>query len=277
MGRLLGYQTMSHRYGHGKPAHAELEKLLQQSTNVYGGWLTQIGEYDGDYKAIMAKEAQINPDFYNGATPCWDCAAIHTMVCELRPKRWLEVGSGHSTAFAMNASFMHYTETEFEVVDPEAQPWLANFPVKVNPVGVNDVPVEKFTGLAAGDVLFVDGSHLANSGSDVVVLFLKILPQLRSGVWVHFHDIFLPYDYPPAWGGRREEQYSEQYMLALMLLMDGAKRYQVELPMHYSLGRGEFKEQVDQLNRVWTLGRKPEAGPQTRWDLSGASFWMRVK
>jgi hypothetical protein len=262
------------RYGHGKPAHAELEKLLQQSVSVHGGWLTQLGEYDGDYKAIIAKDSLINPDFYNGATPCWDCAAIHTMVCELRPKRWLEVGSGHSTAFAMNAAEMHHTGTGFEVVDPEAPPWLSTFPfVKIHKAGVNDVPVEMFTSLAAGDILFVDGSHMANSGSDVVVLFLEILPRLKSGVWVHFHDIFLPYDYPPDWCGQREKYYTEQYMLALMLLMDGAKRYQVELPMYYALGQEIFKEQVDRLNAVWTLGRKP----QTRWDLSGGSFWMRVK
>ena len=69
--------------------------------------------------------------------------------------------------------------------------------------------------LQAGDILFVDGSHRCFTNSDVTVVFLEILPRLQPGVLVHFHDILLPYDYPPAWSRR---YYSEQYLLACWLL-----------------------------------------------------------
>jgi hypothetical protein len=93
---------------------------------------------------------------------------------------------------------------------------------------------------------------------------------------IHIHDIFLPSDYPPLWGEGREDVYTEQYLLAQLLLMDRGERYQVELPMYYCLGEPAFKGQFDRLKSIWKDGLEPTGGPQTRWDLSGASFWMRV-
>jgi len=268
---------MSLRYGHGKSVHAGLDLRLCAHFRDYRDWLEEMIKFEPDYRAILEGRTPINPDFYNGASPSYDCAAIHMMVATQAPKRWLEVGSGHSTAFAMNSAMMHQTGTVFEVVDPEAQPWLANFPITVHPVGAGDVPVETFTALESGDILFIDGSHMATSGSDVVVMFLEVLPRLKSGVWVQIHDIFLPSDYPPAWGGYREDKYTEQYMLALLLLMDQQHRYQVELPMYYCLTTEFCASQAERMNALWTSNRRRELPPQTPLDLMGASFWMRVR
>jgi hypothetical protein len=60
---------------------------------------------------------------------------------------------------------------------------------------VQEVPLELFDSLGAGDVLFVDSSHISKMGSDVNHIFFEILPRLRAGVWVHFHDIFWPFDW----------------------------------------------------------------------------------
>jgi hypothetical protein len=62
---------------------------------------------------------------------------------------------------------------------------------------VQVVPLETFTALQADDVLFIDSTHAVRVGGDVNYLVLEVLPRLRPGVLVHFHDIFLPYDYPP--------------------------------------------------------------------------------
>jgi hypothetical protein len=265
---------MSLRYGHGKPAHAELEKLIQ--ADVY--WFDRMVSHIPDYRDILEGKTPINPDFYNSATPCWDCGAIHAMVSSLRPKRWVEVGSGHSTAFAMNSALIWKTGTKFEVVDPAAKDWLGGFPqCSVHQAPVNDVPVETFTSLEAGDILFVGGSHVSNAASDVTIIFLEVLPRLKPGVWVQFHDIFLPDDYPPNWGFGLETQYTEQYMLALLLLMDQGRRYGIELPMYHCLTRGRFDSQIKQLNGIWAPDEDPIPGPQAAGFLSGASFWMRVK
>ena len=54
---------------------------------------------------------------------------------------------------------------------------------------------DAFQELGQNDILFIDSSHTVKSGSDVNYLILEILPRLNCGVIVHFHDIFLPYDY----------------------------------------------------------------------------------
>ncbi|WP_338000825.1 class I SAM-dependent methyltransferase [Candidatus Methylacidiphilum fumarolicum] len=46
------------------------------------------------------------------------------------------------------------------------------------------------------DLLFIDSSHVVKAGGDVNFLILEVLPRLREGVVVHFHDIYFPYDYP---------------------------------------------------------------------------------
>ena len=75
-----------------------------------------------------------------------------------------------------------------------------------------------FDGLKAGDALFIDSSHILMPGSDVDLVLNRVLPRLPSGVLVHIHDIFLPFDYPPIWGWRA---YNEQQGV-LPLLTTGA-------------------------------------------------------
>ena len=58
-----------------------------------------------------------------------------------------------------------------------------------------------FETLAAGDILFIDSSHIAMPGTDVDRLFLDVLPRLASGTLVHIHDITLPDAYPESGTG----------------------------------------------------------------------------
>jgi hypothetical protein len=69
--------------------------------------------------------------------------------------------------------------------------------------------------LDAGDVLFVDSSHVLVDGSDVAFIFTELLPRLRAGALLHVHDIFLPDPYPRAWAWRG---YNEQAAVAGLLL-----------------------------------------------------------
>jgi hypothetical protein len=71
--------------------------------------------------------------------------------------------------------------------------------VKILTCPVQDAPLEIFEQLGENDILFIDSSHVAKIGSDVAFIFLRILPRLKKGVLVHFHDIFFPYSYPLDW------------------------------------------------------------------------------
>jgi hypothetical protein len=59
------------------------------------------------------------------------------------------------------------------------------------------VDLSLFRQLEAGDLLFIDSSHAVKTGSDVLMLYLEVIPMLKPGVLIHIHDIYLPYTYSP--------------------------------------------------------------------------------
>ncbi len=95
---------------------------------------------------------------------------------------------------------------------------------------VQDVPVEKLTDLVAGDVLFIDNSHVAKAGSDVLWLFLHVLPRLAPGVRVHVHDVFWPFSYPEGWH-REGRSWNEAYLLRALLT--DSPGWRIELFEHW--------------------------------------------
>src|SRR5262249_41154954 len=111
--------------------------------------------------------------------------------------------------------------------------------------------------LQAGDVLFVDTSHVVKLQSDVVYQLSTVLPRLNPGVWIHFHDIFTPYDYPIEWVTSHLFADNEQY--ALEALLNGGNRYAVELPLYVL-----WKEHFDCMRRFFPRGRQRAQG-----------FWIR--
>jgi Methyltransferase domain len=147
---------------------------------------------------------------------------LHGIVRGLKPRRIVELGSGHSTLFmaaAVERNRAEGAETELRTFDPYptvARPGLPGL-ASLEPVPAQDVPLEVFTALEAGDVLFVDTTHTVKLGSDVNRIVLDVLPALAPGVLVHVHDIFLPYEYPRRWLEESGFFWAEQYLLQAYL------------------------------------------------------------
>ena len=81
---------------------------------------------------------------------------------------------------------------------------------------VQEVPIDTFSSLRAGDLLFIDSSHVIKCGSDVQFLMFEVLPQLPTGVFVHFHDVFYPFEYPAEWV-LKGRYWNEDYFLRAFL------------------------------------------------------------
>ena len=81
---------------------------------------------------------------------------------------------------------------------------------------VQQVPLSVFAALEAGDVLFIDSTHVSRVGSDVNYEIFEILPALQPGVFVHFHDIFYPFEYPLSWV-EEGRGWNEAYVLRAFL------------------------------------------------------------
>jgi hypothetical protein len=132
--------------------------------------------------------------------------------------------------------------------------------------GLERAPLEMFDALDANDILMCDGSHRCLQNSDVTVLFLEVLPRLKPGVLVYIDDIYLPYDYPPDW---QERYYSEQYLLATLLLGDRGRRWEVNFPGYFTTLDAPLRELAD---AFWRLVGVPGLSP-----LEANGFWLRVR
>ncbi|HET9217163.1 MAG TPA: class I SAM-dependent methyltransferase [Terriglobia bacterium] len=135
----------------------------------------------------------------------------------------MEVGSGHSSCVMLDVNELFFNNTiHCTFVDP--YPKLLRTLIKpsdrerIRILGnrVQELDVSIFRELGPSDILFIDSSHVAKTGSDVNYIFFKILPLLARGVHVHFHDIFYPFEYPQEWvfQGR---SWNEAYMLRAFL------------------------------------------------------------
>jgi len=176
--------------------------------------LAAIETYAPELEAIGKDAPPPAPRWNQDWFPRLDAAAAYTMVRTLRPKRIVEVGSGHSTRFLARAVADGGLATRITAIDPEPRASLEG--LKVNwlrqPVQASSLKV--FEALAERDIVFIDSSHQLKRGSDVEFLLEKVLPCLANGVRVHFHDIFLPEPYPAAWAWRR---YNEQEAVAPLI------------------------------------------------------------
>jgi predicted O-methyltransferase YrrM len=138
--------------------------------------------------------------------PLADAAAVSAMMVHFKPKRIIEIGSGFSSAVMLdtNDRFLNNTcQLTFIEPDPvRLYSLLSDEDKKQNkiiPKIIQEVDLGIFNALEAGDILFVDSSHVSKMGSDVNLILFKILPRLKPGTIIHFHDIFFPFEYPEYW------------------------------------------------------------------------------
>ncbi len=129
-----------------------------------------------------------------------EAQVLHAVIRSYKPRRIIEVGSGVSTYCMAAASRLNSAEggspCHIMSIEPFPSDGLkALSGIILKQVQVQSVPVEAFTELEQNDLLFIDSSHAVRPGGDVNYLVLEILPRLRPGVVVHFHDICFPYDY----------------------------------------------------------------------------------
>ncbi len=150
--------------------------------------------------------------------PRLDGAAAYAMVRHFRPRRVVEVGSGHSTRFLARAVADGGLKTRITAIDPAPRADIGRLGVEVIRQTVQETVqaagAKPFAGLGSGDMLSMDSSHILMPGSDVDTVLNAILPSLPPGVLVHIHDIFLPDPYPEAWEWRA---YNEQQGVAALI------------------------------------------------------------
>lgn len=155
-----------------------------------------------------------------------DAAFLYGVVRHFKPRRIIEVGSGFSTLVALDALDRNQREGStgrLLAIEPYPRDFLKSIRsdhFDFLEKKVQEVPLSEFRSLGENDVLFIDSSHVCKIGSDVQYEILEILPRLSPGVIVHFHDIFLPAEYPEAWIRQERRFWNEQYLLQAFLSLN---------------------------------------------------------
>jgi hypothetical protein len=214
-------------------------------------------------------------DFFllNGSYMAVDAQVYYSLIRQTNPGRIVEIGCGYSTFLACAAARRNHEEFGrsplITAIDP--YPWeiFRNGYPGVNEVvakKVQDVPLDVFTSLKAGDMLFIDSTHALRSGSDVQYEFLEILPRLAPGVLVHVHDVSLPLPYPKVYYDT-QTYWNEQYLLQAFLVYNS--RFEVVWAGNYMLlnHRDAMLETFPEFKLM-----------REKWTSSEPSaFWMRSK
>jgi hypothetical protein len=195
-----------------------------------------------------------------------DAELLYAMVRHARPARIVELGSGYTSLLINVAARRNAADgspTRHVAYDPYPREHVLGGalpdPTRLEAISATDVPLGIFEELEAGDILFVDTTHTVKLGSDVNFVVLDVLPRLRPGVLVHFHDIFLPWEYPRIWFEQMQYYWAEQYLLQGFLAFN--RDFAVLVPAH-ALAR-EYPQRLGQVIPSFRPGVMP------------GSLWMR--
>jgi len=264
---LNGRLSPRARYGWGEPPHAELYAMFNARRDSYAALLRRTCRVGAGLRTIAATGARPGaPQWNNRFVQGLDAMSLYGFPPLFGSKRYLEIGSGHSTKFVRQSIHDHELATTIVSVDPFPRADVDGICDEVIRAPLESLDLSIVDRLEAHDILMFDGSHRCFQNSDVMVFFLEVLPRLKPGVLVFVHDIFLPYDYRPEWATR---WYSEQYMMAVLLLNDRGRRYEVLCPSLFI----DFDPGLRAvLESCWT-----EIGMTIPLPKGATALWLRVR
>ncbi len=226
--------------------------------------LNSLIEYYRDMPFQPGKTANMRYYFENPSFSYSDATFLHCMIRHLKPRRIIEVGSGFSSCVTLDTNDLFFNgsiETTFIEPYPALILSLLNegdkLRTEIIAQRLQEVELDCFSKLQANDILFIDSTHVSKIDSDVNRILFDILPSLAPGVYIHFHDIAYPFEYPKAWiyEGRA---WNEIYALRAFLQYNN--KFTIELMNTYM---GHFHPEFFERNMPLCL-KNP-----------GGSIWLR--
>ncbi len=222
LGTVLGLKKRgffipyAHAEGTGPAArkgYPALKPLFEQRGDAFRRFLRGLEDFADDIKRI-GSEAPPQPRFEQDWFPRLDALSHYAMVRWHKPRLIVEVGSGHSTRFLARAISDGGLDTRLHCIDPAPRADLSRLDVTLQRCSLQEAQFDIFSDLGKGDFLCIDSSHILMPGSDVDLVLNQVLPALPAGVFVFFHDMFLPGAYPNDWPFT---VYNEQSGVAVLL------------------------------------------------------------
>jgi hypothetical protein len=237
--------------------HFDLEQQL--------GYLDDLAPYLDEFRPPERPNGDSDAYFLeNGSYGRVDADVLYATVRASKPNRIVELGSGYTTLVTAQACLENEREgatVEYRAFDPYPGVARADLPGLTELVSApaEELPTELFGKLGENDILIVDTTHTVKTGGDVNHVVLDVLPRLGGGVRVHFHDIFLPWEYPRKWVEDYGLYWAEQYLLQAFLSLN--EEFEILYAL-YALARRR-PDDLRELVPSWRDGAVPGA------------FWIR--
>lgn len=237
-----------------------------------------VAAYKDEYDQFPSKPTERPEQYYlrNQWFDTVDAEILHCMVREFKPRRVVEIGCGFSTRVTTAAIRRNREENpdyqcELICIDPNPRPEIRNGFEGISRLiekPVQETPLELFTALEDGDILFIDSSHVISLGNDVWFEYLEVLPRLNKGAIVHVHDILLPRLYVEHWSSMKMF-WNEQFLLQAFLAFN--KHFAVMWAGNYM-----HAHHREELKRAFASYAALASDDDLRRPISGhKSFWMR--
>ncbi len=236
---------------------------IDMRTEQQRALLRDLVKFYGDIPFAAERQPGVRYFYDNPAYSWSDGIIYHCMLRHLRPKQIIEIGSGYSSALALDTNEL-FLGGSARITFVEPYPELLRSLIRPDDAceiiehAVQDVPLARFEELESGDILFIDSTHVARAGGDVNFLYFEVLPRLRAGVHVHIHDIFDAFEYPIPWiyEGRG---WTEIYLLRALLI--GNPHLEVQLMNTY----------MERIDEPWFAANMPNCLRN-----HGGSIWLRT-
>lgn len=202
------------------PAGIELNDEIQLST------LSAIAEAMKECDFPEEKRDQNRYYYRNDQYSYGDAIIYQAFLRHFRPAQLIEVGSGYSSCVALDTRDRYCFPQRMTFIEPYPQRLHSLLrendasSVRIITQKVQTVDAELFRNLGCGDMLFIDSSHVAKTGSDLCYLVFEALPRLAPGVIVHFHDCFWPFEYPERWAVEEMRSWNELYVVRAFLMFN---------------------------------------------------------
>jgi Methyltransferase domain len=168
--------------------------------------VSKLAKFYDEIPFKLEKQESIRYYYDNNYYLYSDAIILYSMMRHFRPAKIIEIGSGFSSAVMLDTNeFFFKRSINFTFIEPYPERLFSVIKEsdkqtsRVIQNNVQSISLDIFAELEPGDILFVDSTHVAKTGSDVNYILFEILPILKSGVLIHFHDIFYPFEYIKEW------------------------------------------------------------------------------
>lgn len=227
--------------------HYDLEAMKTLLSELHQKWGAEFEACAGDYE--QNRQKGFGPGY-----PEFDARILFYFLRDLKPRRYLEIGSGLSTYYASMAARENAGDQrpmQIKCIEPNPYKALQSVPgIEIVQDVAQNVALSEFAALQSGDILFIDSSHVLKVDSDVSYLFLEVLPRLAKGVYIHIHDVPFPFNipFPPeTWmfGERWPVYWNEAMVVQAFLAFNSAFEIALSTPIIRHFDKPYLKSTFD--------------------------------